>query len=446
MPQAKRLVIAFLMLIVAGAVLLTIPVMTVAGKIALIDACFTATSAVCVTGLTVLDTEHDFTLLGQFVILVLIQCGGIGIITIASSIILSSHKHLSLDYEAMLSSTVAISPKITFREITYSVIRLSLTIEFIGAMLLFVFWQVEGSFVGRVWQSLFHAISAFCNAGFSLYSDNLEQFTHNSGVSCVIMGLVILGGFGFVNLRELLFKWRSRQFKWRYFSLFLKVSITFTIFLNLLGTLLIFLADYTVAMGSLSLFEKLVAAAFHSASTRTAGFNTLPIANFTDMSLSFMIGWMFIGGVSGSCAGGVKVSSLAIVLGVLRSYLQNAAQPAIFQRRLPNIVQKRAVTLVFFSMACVMLGVVLFSITEGRFVSYGTQHSPFLGGLFEVVSALGTVGLSTGITPALTGASKGLFIVLMFIGRLGPLVIISAWVGEVPPKPFTYPEESLPVG
>jgi trk system potassium uptake protein TrkH len=159
-----------------------------------------------------------------------------------------------------------------------------------------------------------------------------------------------------------------------------------------------------------------------------------------------MIGWMFIGGVSSSCAGGVKVSSLAIVLSVLRSYLQNAAQPAIFQRRLPDVIQKRAVTLVFFSIACVMLSVLLFSLTEGQFANYSPQESRFLGGLFEVASALGTVGLSTGITPALTGASKGLFIVLMFIGRLGPLVIISAWVGEVPPKPFTYPEESLPVG
>lgn len=446
MNQAKRLVMAFVLLIVGGAFVLTLPVMSADGKIALIDACFTATSAVCVTGLTVLDTERDFTFWGQLVILILIQCGGIGIITIASSIILSSHKRLSLDYEAMLSSTVAVSPGMTFREITSAAIKLTLIIELFGAIALYCCWPSEQAFAMRAWQSLFHAVSAFCNAGFSVYSDNLQRFTGNVGVNGVLMGLIMLRGFGFVNLRELLFRWRTRQFKWRSFSLFLKVSIMLTVVLNLVGTLLIFLADRSVALGTLSAPEQVMAAAFHAVSTRTAGFNTLPIANFTDMSLLFMIGWMFIGGVSGSCAGGVKVSSLAIVLSVLRSYLQNAAQPVIFQRRLPNIVQKRAITLVFFSMACVMLGVVLFSITEGRFASYGTPHSPFLGGLFEVVSALGTVGLSTGITPTFTGASKGLFIVLMFIGRLGPLVIISAWVGEVPPKPFTYPEESLPVG
>jgi trk system potassium uptake protein TrkH len=248
MNQAKRLVIVFALLIVGGAFLLTLPIASNDGRITLIDACFTATSAVCVTGLTVLDTEHDFTFWGQLVILILIQCGGLGIITIASSIILSSHKRLSLDYEAMLSSTVAVSPGMTFREITSAAIKFTLIIELSGAVALYLCWPSEQPFSMRAWQSVFHAVSAFCNAGFSLYSDNLQRFTQNFGVNGVLMGLVILGGFGFVNLRELLFRWRTRQFKWRSFSLFLKVSLTLTVLLNLLGALLIFLADRTVAM------------------------------------------------------------------------------------------------------------------------------------------------------------------------------------------------------
>ena len=161
---------------------------------------------------------------------------------------------------------------------------------------------------------------------------------------------MILGGFGFVNLREILFRIRKRQFKWRSFSLFLKVSLLFTLLLNVLGTLVIFLADYTVSLGGLPLFERLTAAAFHSASTRTAGFNTLPIASFTEISIFCMIFLMFIGGVSGSCAGGIKVNSLIVLTSVIHSYIRNFAQPVIFNRRLSDIVQKRAITLFSFSL------------------------------------------------------------------------------------------------
>jgi trk system potassium uptake protein TrkH len=446
MSQAKWLIFAFFMLICIGTAGLSIPGMITSGEMTILDACFTATSAVCVTGLTVVDTEQDFTFWEQFVILILIQCGGIGIITIASSLILSSHNRLSLEYEGMLNSTVAVSSQITFREITYSVIKFTLIIEGIGALLLLLFWHPEDAFLTRCWQSLFHSISAFCNAGFSVFSRNLEGFTHHYGVNIVIMGLVMLGGFGFVNLRELVTKFRAKKFRWRYFSLFLKVGLMGTVVLNVFGTVLIFFADRHVALSELSFFEQCSAAAFHAVSTRTAGFNTIPIANFTEISLFVMILYMFIGGISGSCAGGVKVNSLTVMISIIHAYIRNSEHPVLFNRRLSNITQRRAITLFFCSLVFISLSVCGGYITEGKLSGHTIRQPHFLAYLFEMTSALGTVGLSAGITATLTVMSKCLVIVLMFIGRLGPLVVISAWMGEPTPKPFTHPEESLPVG
>jgi trk system potassium uptake protein TrkH len=446
MSQAKWLLIAFVTLICLGTAGLSLPGMTTRGDMTILDACFTATSAVCVTGLTVVDTEQDFTFWGQVIILILIQCGGIGIITIASSLILSSNSRLSLEYEGMLNSTVAVSSTITFRDITSSVIRFAVIIEGIGALLLWLVWPAEDAFFTRCWYSLFHAISAFCNAGFSVFSRNLEGFTPHYGVNIVIMGLVILGGFGFVNLHELVTKFRAKQFRWRHFSLFLKVGLAGTVGLNVFGTLVIFFADRHVALSDLSFFEQWCAAAFHAVSTRTAGFNTIPIADFTEISLVVMILYMFIGGISGSCAGGVKVNSLAAIISILHAYIRNNEHPVMFNRRLSNITQRKAFTLFFCSFVCITLSVCALYVTEGQLRDHTIRQPHFLAYLFEMTSALGTVGLSTGITARFTVLSKCLVIVFMFIGRLGPLVVISAWMGEPKPKPFTHPEESLPVG
>ncbi len=446
MSQAKWLVIAFVTLICLGTAGLSLPGMTTHEDITILDACFTATSAVCVTGLTVVDTEQDLTFWGQLVILILMQSGGIGIITIASSLILSNHRRLSLEYEGMLNSTVAVSSHITFRDITYSVLKFTVIIEGIGALLLWLLWPAEDAFFTRCWHSLFHAISAFCNAGFSVFSRNLEGFTHHDGVNIVIMGLVMLGGFGFVNLHELVTKFRTKQFRWRDFSLFLKVGLMGTVVLNLFGTVVIFFADRHVALSELSFFEQWCAAAFHAVSTRTAGFNTIPIANFTEISLVVMIIYMFIGGISGSCAGGVKVNSLTVMISILHSYIRNNEHPVLFNRRLSNITQRRAITLFFCSWVCICFSVCAVYVTEGQLPDHTIRQPHFLAYLLEITSALGTVGLSTGITASFTVMSKCLVIVLMFIGRLGPLVVISAGMGEPTPQPFTHPEESLPVG
>ncbi len=279
-----------------------------------------------------------------------------------------------------------------------------------------------------------------------MFSRNLEEFTHNYGVNFVIMGLVMLGGFGFVNLRELVTKFRTKQFRWRYFSLLLKVGLMGTVGLNVVGTAVIFFADRHVALSELSLSEQWTAAAFQAVSTRTAGFNTISIADFTELSLVVMILYMFIGGISGSCAGGVKVNSLVVMLSILRAYIGNSERPLLFNRRLSNVTQRKAITLFFCSLACIGFSVCAGYLTEGNLPGHTSRQPHFLAYLFEITSALGTVGLSTGITAGFTAMSKCLIIVLMFIGRLGPLVVISAGMGEPTPKPFTHPEESLPVG
>jgi len=451
MPGSRKtptrwLPLSFLALIGCGAGVLCLPGMTTR-DIAFIDALFTAASAVCVTGLVVLDTQQDFTVWGQGVILLLIQFGGIGIITLASFLIISSHHRLSLGYEEMLSSTVAVKPHKNFRQITFAVVKFTLIIEVIGILLLLIFWPLQQPFIERLWHCVFHAVSAFCNAGFTLFANNLEDFTGHFGINLVLMILIILGGFGFINMQELIGHYRNRSLRWSRFSLLLKVSIALTLFLNIAGAVLLLLVEYRVALAALPLDEKILAALFHAVTTRTAGFNTLPLASFTDFSLLLMEMLMFCGGVSGSCAGGVKLGSVAVLIAMARAYVRHYSEPTLFNRRLSRTDQRKAMVL-FLAWSFLVLGAsVALNFFEGKMISHAqVQSEDTLALRFEVTSALGTVGLSTGITTELTAASKCVLILLMFIGRVGPLAIIAAWPAAPRPKPFTHPEETLPVG
>jgi len=443
----RWLLLSFLVLIAVGTLALKLPGMSTGAPLSWVDALFMATSAVCVTGLTTVSVQFDLSPAGQLLILLLIQLGGIGIVTLASVLIFSVHKRLPLEYQEMLSSTVAAGRRVAVREVAVVVVRYTLVLELAGFVLLMVFWPPTTSLGERLWLCLFHTVSAFCNAGFSLYHDSLERLADAPGVNIVIMGLIVLGGFGFVNLQELWLRLRAGTLQWRRCSLFMKTSLVFTVLLIALGALSLLALERWVAFAGRGAGEALLAALFQSVTTRTAGFNTVPVVDFTDLSLFLMMILMFIGGVSGSCAGGVKLGALTVLVAMLRSYLRNHRDPLLFQRRIPAPIQRRALVLIFASLLAVAGGVILLYLCEARLVSFrDTMGSEFLAYLFEVVSALGTVGLSTGLTPELSPHSKLLLVTLMFTGRLGPLVMIAAWVDTGAPRPFTQPEEALPVG
>ncbi len=446
MTPHKSLMLAFVIAIAVGAGLLSLPGMTVAGGLSPVDALFTATSAVCVTGLTVLNTGNDFTIAGQVVILGLVQLGGIGIVTVASLLILSGSERLSIGYEDTVSLTFGTRGRLSASRLAVTIVSFTLVIETLGALALLPFWPGDGGLGQRLWECVFHAVSAFCNAGFSLFPDNLQRFSGNAGACVVIMGLIVLGGFGFLNLAELTGHARGRSVKWENFSLLLKVSLILTPVLILFGATLLWLIERRVGFADLAAGDALTAALFHSVSARTAGFRTVPLDTFTDFSLLVIALLMWIGGVSGSCAGGIKVNTLAVLGAMVRAYVRNDAEPSLLRRNVTRSAQRSAVVLLVVSVLTVAVAAFVLAGFEGGLVEHRAASRDFVGQGFEVISAMGTVGLSTGITAGLGTPGKLVLVVLMLVGRLGPLAVIAAWAAPSKPRPFKHPEEPLPVG
>jgi trk system potassium uptake protein TrkH len=441
----QKIMLVFLGAIVVGAVLLSMPGIVVGGTMSWVDAAFMATSAICVTGLATVDVGRDVTTAGHVILLGLIQFGGIGIVTVATLVILAGRR-LSLEHEDMLTSTVAVAGSVSARRVALSVVGYTLALETIGAVALFALWPGDLAWGERIWQAVFLAVSAFCNAGFSLFSDNLEEFVHDFGINIAIMVLIVFGGFGFMNLHEIVVRIHSRTFRWSRFSTFLKVSMVTTLVLNGFGALILLGVEWGTAFAGLPWSEKVLAAFFHAVTARTAGFNTVPIATFTNFSLLILVLLMYIGGVSGSCAGGIKVGTVAAVFASFRAYARNDRDPVLFSRRLAYVTQRKAAVLAMMSVFVIFLGVGAVDLLDDGLSGHATSAKGLSDYMFEVVSAAGTVGLSTGITAELTEGAKLVLVALMFIGRLGPLLIIEAWATAAKPEQFSSPEEVLPVG
>ncbi len=445
LTPVQKIMMLFLAAIAAGAVLLSLPGVAVNGAMSWVDAVFLATSAICVTGLVTLDMGREVTTMGHVIILCLIQLGGIGIVTVATLMILAGRR-LSIEHEDMLISTVAVSGPASARRVALSVVVYSLALETIGAIALIAVLPGDLNWADRIWQSIFHAVSAFCNAGFSLFSNNLQGLRHDFGVNIVIMALIMLGGFGFINLHEIVDRIRSRTFHWSKFSTVLKISIVMTLILNSLGALILLLVEAGNAFGALPWSEKILAAVFHAVAARTAGFETIPMATFTNFSLLILVLLMYIGGVSGSCAGGVKVGTVAALFASFRAFAGNYRNPVLFGRGLAYVTQRKAAVLAMTSVFTIFLGVGAVDLFDDGLSQHATSANYLSDYMFEVVSAAGTVGLSTGITAGLPDGAKLVLVALMFVGRLGPLLVIESWATGQKPEQFTSPEEVLPIG
>lgn len=388
------------------------------------DAAFTATSAVCVTGLIVVDTATYFTFAGQALLLLLIQLGGLGMLVLTSVIITALGGRPSLRAESVAAGSRQMIPYIPASKLIFDVVRFTFFFEAIGAVLLYALWVPRFGWSGALWPAIFHSISAFCNAGFSTNTTSLMEF-QNSPVTIAIFSLLIVaGGLGFVTMEELYQLMRRRKKLVRRLSLHSKLVLATTAFLTLWGWFFFAVFEWQGLLAKMPLMDKLLNALFMSITPRTAGFNTIDYSQATDSSNFLTIILMMIGGSPGSTAGGMKTTTFALLALLAWSRLRSHPTAVFARRSVPDETIQRAIGLFVIATGIVVAG--LFALAFIGDVTGSRER--FLARLFETVSAFNTVGLSLGITPELSVSSRWVVIVLMFAGRTGPLAIASALI------------------
>ncbi len=419
---------SFLLLIALGTVgFKVLPGLYTGAPLSWLDALFTATSAVCVTGLIVVDTATYFTTGGQAWVLFLIQMGGLGIISFTTVIIAALGRRLSLRHEALASETSTIAPHVDYRQLTRDVFRFTLAFEAVGALLLYLLWAGDFGWDGAAWPALFHAISAFCNAGFSTFSDSLMGFQRAPLVLGVVMALIILGGIGFLTLEEL-YLWRKalgRRTRFR-LSLHSRIVLATTAVLLAAGWALFTFFEWGVTLAELPVWAKLANGLFASVTPRTAGFNTIDYARATDSTNFLTIIFMFVGGSPGSTAGGLKTTTFALIALLAWARLRGRTVTSLWDRSVPELTVQRAVGLFVISAVLVVVSIFVFSTSEIATVVEARITGAFLKYAFEAFSAFNTVGLSMGVTGGLSVTGRWTTIALMFIGRVGPLTVAAA--------------------
>ncbi len=439
LKPAQLLVSSFFLTICLGTLLLLLPIATQSGEgTPFIDALFTATSAVCVTGLIVVDTPTYFSWFGQLVILVLIQIGGLGIMTLSASLALLLGKRISMRGKAVLQDYLDERDTEHLKEMVVSIIKMTLVFESIGALILAIHWHDQYQQWGKaIYYAIFHSISAFNNAGFALYTDSLYQFRTDPVISLTIALLIILGGLGFPVIFNLWSVIGRHHAPFPRLSLHSKIVLMTTVILLIGGTVSFFFAEYAGELKGLRWPEKILVAFFQAVTPRTAGFNTLNIGALTNLSLFITIILMFIGASPASTGGGVKTNSFALLILIIRTLVRGREDVEVFRRAIPMEVIHRALVIINLSFGIINLFTILLLITE---------TAPFLSIFFEVVSAFGTVGLSMGLTPYLTVPGKCIIAVLMFIGRTGPLTLAFAVGTREKSAKYSYPLERVMVG
>jgi len=442
---AKLLVLSFVLLIIGGTLLLMLPEMTHNNDIRFLDALFTATSASCVTGLSVLDTASYFTFKGQIIIMILIQLGGINIISFAAFFAIMSKRMGGLKYQSILKDLLSAEQLSDTKTLLRDILKWTLIIEIIGSILLYFPWKdIEFATQGdKVFSSIFHSISAFNNGGFSLFSDNLLMIGEKNMqmFQLIIMGLILTGGIGFFILQDI-FGVRKIQeifrFRWKEYSVMTRITIRTTFILITIGTVAFFFLEQGASLKTKEIGEQIITALFQSVSTRTAGFNTVDMSTLSVPILMLFMMLMYIGAGSGSTGGGIKITTFAIAIKASISTIKGKNYVELFKRTIPYSVVNRAYAIIVFALAVISISIFLLSIAE--------PDTDFIKLAFEEFSAFATVGLSTGITSGLSDFGKSIIISSMFIGRVGVLSIAMILSQRVVSRNYQYAKESVMVG
>jgi trk system potassium uptake protein TrkH len=444
MTVSRTICLGFVVLIAVGTLLLLLPFATATGTwnnplVAL----FTATSAVCVTGLIVVDTGSYFSPFGEGIILALIQVGGLGYMTATTFLLLLLGRRLGLRERLAIQQSMDKAELAGGRSLVISIITMTLVFELTGMFCLYPTFSQDYGPGYSLWLSVFHSISAFNNAGFSLFSDSLVRYAFNPWINLVITILVILGGLGYQVIMEI-FVWLrdriQRRRKRQVFSLNFKIATSTTVALLILGTVAIFAAEFNnpPTLGGISFGSKLLLAWFQAVVTRTAGFNSVDFGAMENATLFIVIAFMFIGANPGSTGGGIKTTTIRILLACTRMVLQGKEEVLLYQRQIPASRVLKAIGVVVGSALVVVIVTML--------VALSNPEMSFIELLFESVSAFATVGLSTGITAELSDFGKYVIIATMYLGRVGVLLFMAAILGDPKPTAIQYPEEDLLVG
>ena len=423
---------SFFLLILTGMLLLKLPFSTTA-PITWLQSLFTATSAVTVTGLVVLDTGTDFTLFGQLVIALLIQFGGIGLMTFAVVTLHAIGGRIGFFQQAIAREAFNQTDASSLVSMAKSVLLLAVIIELIGFAVLALYWHDTLGWRTALFHAFFYTISAFNNAGFALSADSLMPYVSDPVINITIPLLIIAGGLGFSVWIDL---WKKRS--WRNLSLYSKMMLIGTLVLNLIALLLIYCLerDNAATLANLGTMGKWWASWFQAVTPRTAGFNSIDIASLKDATTALMLCLMFIGGGSLSTASGIKVVTFMVLIYTTYSFIRREDDVNIFKRRIPEYVIRKAFALTIISIGTVFIA---------TFVLLSIEHAPFLDVIFEVVSALGTVGLSRGLTGELSPFGSLVICLLMFVGRMGPL-LLAYLLASPRQQALRYPEARIPIG
>ncbi len=433
--EPRIILLSFLGVLLPSAVLLTLPVFSVSG-LSITDALFTATSAISVTGLGVVDTGQHFTLAGKILLMCLMQIGGLGQMTLSAVLLYMFGVRLSLRQQALAKEALGQERQVNLRRLVKKIVTFALVAEAIGFVFLSYRWVPEMGWQTGMFYALFHSISAFNNAGFALFSDSMMSFVNDPLVSFTLAGLFIFGGLGFTVIGDV---WRHWRKGFHFLHIHTKIMLIATPLLLLVGTVLFWLLERhnPNTMGSLTTGGQWLAAFFQSASARlTAGFNSVDLTQFTQPALLIMIVLMLIGAGSTSTGGGIKVSTFAVAFMATWTFLRQKKHVVMFKRTVnwPTVTKSLAII--------VVSGAIL---TTAMFLLMLTEKASFDKVMFETISAFATVGLTAGLTAELSEPGKYIMIVVMIIGRIGPLTL-AYMLARPEPTLIKYPEDTVLTG
>lgn len=452
MNVPRTVCLGFLIVIVVGAILLMMPFSITPDGLATIKnpidyavrALFTSTSAVCVTGLSVVDVGKFYTFWGQLFLCALVQIGGLGYMTATTFLLIFFGRRLGLRDKIALQQSLDVQALSGLGQLVRSIIGLTLIFEITGIFLLLLVFVPHYGLTQGLWLAIFHSVNSFNNAGFSTFSNSFMDYVTSPLLVAIVTGLIILGGLGYQTIMELYLWGRGRLSKTPnvpYFSLNFKIAMSTTIVLVLVGFIAFFNIEFNNpnTFGNLTFGQKILAAWFQAVTPRTAGFNTIDIGKMTTTGLFLTIALMFIGTNPGSTGGGIKTTTTRLLLSCTGAALKGRDQVIIYERHIPTVLLLKAVGVAFGSLLVVIASTTLITLTEGN-------NQEFITIFFEVVSAFATVGLSMGITANLSILAKLILIVTMYIGRVGILLLIASLRHEPKPQTIRYPEENLLVG